>query len=58
MLELNKEYKIRVSAGSNVLTYTCRILEFDDLSIKVKDNHQNIINISWSAIIYFEEVRP
>lgn len=56
MLQKNHHYKLKVNAGTSVLTYSCEVLEIDSYFIKIKDKFDNIENICLNAIISYEEV--
>ena len=56
MLENNHKYKIRINAGGQVLTYSCKVLEKDDNSVKVKDKFDGVFYIGLGCIISYEEL--
>ncbi len=56
-MEANQTYKIRISAGNQVLTYTCKILEKNQDSYIVKDYKGFEFEISKYSIIYSEKVK-
>lgn len=55
-MEINQKYKIRISAGSQVLTYSCEILEKTNDSYIVRDNRGFEFEISKYSIIYSEKL--
>lgn len=56
-MEINKFYKLRVVAGTQILHFTAKILFIKDGFISFKDRNGEIFNYNLNAILDFSEVR-
>ncbi len=57
MLKIGNRYKIKISSGNNVLTYSCEVLATDTNFVKIRDKFGNIETLSIYSIISYEEVK-
>lgn len=56
-LEVGHSYKLVIEINSNILTYTCTIIDIDDIFVSFLDKFGKEYSYNKKLIISYEEVK-